>query len=102
MLSREMTIVAIHGEGDAATAHNLLRTPKNPTPPMPRPDVVAVLRDDAGNLHEIRMADWDDVKELQQLAGYDTSPNDQKQPKNHWKFGAKVKVTVGAIEAPAA
>lgn len=101
----ELTVIAVHGEGDRDTVNALqagrngadaayyLRNghpvpPELANPPDEPSDVVVVLRDDAGTRLEKIVADWDEVEQWKTLAGYDAD-------KRHWQNGAKVKVQIG-------
>lgn len=95
MIEMELTVIAIHGEGDRDTVnalqdHRNKQLAVNPTPADESPDVMIVLRDIA---HDFRMEwpvkTWDEVDEWKAIAGWD-------QAKRHWKHGAKVKVKIGA------
>lgn len=96
MITLELTVVAIHGEGDQDTV-NKLQDHRNgvgmtfppPAPANEPPDVVIVLRDEG---HDVRMEliakTWQEVDQWKKLAGYDSE-------KRHWKTGGKIKVKIG-------
>lgn len=107
MIEMELTVIAIHGEGDRDTV-NALQDHRNDVEARQRaafnqivpaslvmpadepPDVMIVLRDAA---HDFRMEwpvkTWEEVEEWKAAAGWD-------QDKRHWKHGATVKVKIGA------
>src|SRR5207244_10036121 len=99
---RELTVIAIPGEGDrtAAALATLSDSELRDTAKVARakaeikPDVVVVLRDDSSTI-ELRLADWDEVDQLKAIAGYDTE-------RRHWRHDASVKIAIGPEPAPAA
>jgi hypothetical protein len=104
-IDMELSVAAIHGEGDRDTVNTLQKHRNdterirqaqagNKTPDMPPsdepPDVTIVLRGDSHHLRmEIPVTDWDTVEQWKKLAGWDAD-------KRHWQHGAKVKVTISA------
>lgn len=89
----ELTVIAIHGEGDRATV-NALQAHRNrisgiDTIPNEDPDILVVLRDATHDFRiEWPVQTWEEVEEWKKLAGWD-------KEKRHWKHGAMVKVKLG-------
>jgi hypothetical protein len=83
MIIRELTIVAIHGEGDRQSAGN----PETP-------NVTVVLRE-GDHQFDMPLLTWGEVEEMKTLAGFDTGPDARGLPKRHWVLGGKLKLTIG-------
>jgi hypothetical protein len=94
MIERELTVVAVHGEGDQSTVNALQQhryrldriIDKVADEP---PDIIVVLRDDN---HTVRVdwvaQSWQEVEQWKELIGFDENTR-------HWKQGAKIKVRFG-------
>lgn len=107
MIEREMTVIAIHGEGDRAAivlrsvsdaeAKELLASPDALDGRLQAvaPEVTVVLADAEGHRLELKLRSWGEVEVMKGLAGFDMSPDRNGKPKRHWQHGAKIKVTIG-------
>lgn len=111
-LTRKMTVIAIHGEGNRQRLNSLqndrnrvaaIDRAKSGLPPDPSlhqeadepPHVTAVLRDEEShNRIELVMTTWEEVEEFKGLGTYDNSLDPRSgQPKNHWVQGVSLNVT---------